>query len=151
MDELGQLLIEKKISICSIESFTVGTFASRLGQISGISKVYKGSAVTYQSIIKEKLLHIDHELIERYGVVSSEIAFEMAKNGQKLFESDLAISFTGNAGPTAMEGKPVGLIYIGVATKQGIDVFEYHLQGTREDIVNQAIQQGIDTLIEKIK
>ena len=70
MDELAKALIKYNISISSVESFTVGNFAAMLGSIPGISKVYKGSLVTYQNKTKERLLGISHEVIEKYGVVS---------------------------------------------------------------------------------
>ena len=108
MDELAQILKEKDISISSVESFTVGGFASLIGSISGISQVYRGSLVSYQTRIKRDVLHIDQKIIDNYGVVSNEVAGLMAINGQKMFDSDICISFTGNAGPTAMENKPVG-------------------------------------------
>ena len=102
MNELAELLIKNNISIGTVESFTVGNFATMLGNIPGISKVYKGSLVTYQSETKERLLGIEHPLIEKYGVVSKEIATLMCVNGKSILDVDLCISFTGNAGPDAM-------------------------------------------------
>lgn len=150
MDELAKLLIQNNISISSVESFTVGNFGAMLGSIPGISKVYKGSLVTYQSITKERLLGISHEVIEKYGVVSKEIASLMCVNGKQIIDSDICVSFTGNAGPDAMEGKPVGLVYIGILY-QGVNIYELKLKGTRQEIQKQAIDFVIRKLIEKIK
>ena len=75
----------------------------------------------------------------------------MAIQGQKLFDCDLCISFTGNAGPSAMEGKPVGLIYIGIAYQEHIHTFCYHLSGSRDDIQKQAILLGIEKILEILK
>ena len=151
MDELSQILIQKNISIGSVESFTVGRFASMLGSIPGISKVYKGSLVTYQSVTKERLLGIEHEVIERYGVVSKEIASLMAINGQAILNSDVCVSFTGNAGPDAMENKPVGEVYVGLRVKDELFVYGLNLKGSRSDIANQAIDFAIKKIIEKLK
>ena len=96
-------------------------------------------------------MHIDEKVIEQFGVVSNEVAGLMAIQGQKMFESDLCISFTGNAGPSAMEGKPVGLIYIGIAYKDNIHTFCYHLSGSRDDIQKQAILIGIEKILEILK
>lgn len=148
MEELAQLLMQEKISISSVESFTVGGFANKIGSISGISSVYRGSLVSYQTRIKRDLLHIDEKIIEKFGVVSREVAGLMAISGQKMFDCDLCISFTGNAGPQAMEEKPVGLIYIGIAYLDHIHTFCYHLSGTREDIKKQAILLGIEKILE---
>lgn len=151
MNELAQLLIENHISISSVESFTVGNFATMLGSVPGISKVYKGSLVTYQSITKERLLSIDHSLIEKYGVFSKEIASLMCINGRSILDSDICVSFTGNAGPDAMEGKPVGEVYIGVNIKGDISIYKLNLDGSRKEIVDKAITFVIRKIIEKIK
>ena len=149
-DELAKLLIQFNISISSVESFTVGNFATMLGSVPGISKVYKGSLITYQNETKERLLSIPHDVIEKYGVVSKEIASLMCINGKQILDSDICISFTGNAGPDAMEGKPVGLVYIGILYK-GVNVYELNLKGTRQEIQQQAIDFVIRKLIEKFK
>ncbi len=150
MDELAKALIKYNISISSVESFTVGNFAAMLGSIPGISKVYKGSLVTYQSATKERLLGISHEMVEKYGVVSKEIASLMCINGKQILDSDICVSFTGNAGPDAMEGKPVGLVYIGILY-EGVNIYELKLKGTRQEIQRQAMDFVIRKLIEKIK
>ena len=151
MDELASLLIEKNISVASVESFTVGAFANAIGSVSGISKVYRGSLVSYQSRIKRDVLKIDQKTIDTYGVVSNEVASLMASQGQKMFSSDLCISFTGNAGPSAMEGKPVGLIYIGIAYLDDIQTYCFQLKGTRESIKNQSLLLGIEKILEILK
>ena len=65
--------------------------------------------------------------------------------------SDICISFTGNAGPSAMEGKKVGLVYIGVAFLDDIETYELQLDGTREEIVHQAVRIGAMKILEKIR
>ena len=67
----------------------------------------------------------------------------MAKGGKKLLGSDITLSFTGNAGPSASEGKEIGLVYIGMLTKEGLDVDELHLKGTRLQIKKQAIAYAV--------
>lgn len=151
MDELAQLLKDKNISIASVESFTVGGFASMIGSISGISQVYRGSLVSYQTRIKRDVLNIDEKIIKQFGVVSKEVAGMMAINGQKMFDCDLCISFTGNAGPTAMEGKPVGLIYIGIAYLDSIQTYCFQLNGSRQQIKEQAIHLGCIELLNLLK
>ncbi len=151
MEELAQLLIEQGISISSVESFTVGGFANMIGSISGISAVYRGSLVSYQTCIKRDVLKIDEKIIDQFGVVSNEVAGLMAIQGQKMFASDLCISFTGNAGPSAMEGKPVGLIYIAIAYAQKIHTFCFELSGSREEIKKQAILLGIEKILNILK
>lgn len=151
MDELADILKENNISIASIESFTVGSFANMIGSIQGISQVYKGSLVSYQSCIKRDVLHIKQNVIDTFGVVSNEVAGLMAIHGKELFDCDLCISFTGNAGPTATEGKPVGLIYIGIAYLDKIQTYCFQLSGKRNDIKNQAVLLGIEKILEILK
>lgn len=151
MNELARLLIEKNISISSVESFTVGNFAAMLGSVPGISKVYKGSLVTYQSIAKERLLSIDHHIIEKYGVVSKEIASLMCINGKSILDSDICVSFTGNAGPEAMEEKPVGEVYIGINIGNDISIYQLNLDGSRKEIIDKAVSFAIKKIIEKLK
>lgn len=150
MDELAELLINRKISISSVESFTVGNFAAKVGSVSGISKVYKGSLITYQNETKQRLLSIDRYIINRYGVVSKEVASLMCVNGKQILNSDICVSFTGNAGPDVMEDKAVGLVYVGIAYEE-IKVYELNLTGSREEIVKQAIDFAIRKIIRKIK
>lgn len=151
MNELAQLLISHNITISSVESFTVGNFASMLGSVPGISKVYKGSLVTYQSETKERLLSIDHDIIAKYGVVSKEIASLMCVNGKAILNSDVCVSFTGNAGPDAMENKPVGEVYIGINFKDDISVYKLNLKGSRSEIVKQAMDFAVRKLIAKFQ
>ena len=151
MNELAQLLISHNITVSSVESFTVGNFASMLGSVPGISKVYKGSLVTYQSETKERLLSIDHDIIAKYGVVSKEIASLMCVNGKAILNSDICVSFTGNAGPDAMENKPVGEVYIGINFKDDISVYKLNVKGSRSEIVKQAMDFAVRKLIAKFQ
>lgn len=68
-----------------------------------------------------------------------------------MFDTDVCVSFTGNAGPDAMEGKKVGLIYIGISYQDDVHTYEYELSGSRQEIVNQAIQLGIMNLLNILK
>ena len=115
-----------------------------LGSVPGISKVYKGSLITYQNETKERLLSIPHDIIEKYGVVSKEIASLMCINGKQILDSDICISFTGNAGPDAMEGKPVGLVYMACCVKGKTVVKRYQFKGNRAKIREQSTVKALD-------
>ena len=88
-------------------------------------------------------------MIEKYGVVSKEIATLMCVNGKSILDTDLCVSFTGNAGPDAMEGKPVGEVYIGIAYKDVV-VYKLNLDGSRKEIALKAIEFACKKIIEKI-
>lgn len=145
-DIIGSYLIKNGISISSVESFTVGSFANLIGSVPGISKVYRGSMVTYQTEMKHKLLSISSTDINTYGVVSEEIAYQMAKRGAEIFHSNLCVSFTGNSGPLPMENKPVGLCYIGICFNNETKVYTLHLSGNREEIKQQALNKACEIL-----
>lgn len=143
---LKQLFNEKGLTLGSVESFTGGLFASEITSISGASSFFKGAVVTYATEEKIKVLGISEELVNKYGVVSRECAEQMAIQGSKVLNVDYCISFTGNAGPSAMEGKPVGLIYIGVFDGKECHVLEKKLVGTRNFVRKEAILIALDFL-----
>ncbi len=151
MKDLIEVLKEYNLTIASVESITGGLFASSIVSVSGSSEVYLGSLVTYANIIKEKLLNIEAEFINKYGVVSSEVAKEMAKQANKLINSDIMISFSGNAGPNTLENKPVGSIYSCI--KYHNDYYEYydHLSGERNEIRLEIVNLSKDRIIQIIR
>ena len=116
-NKIKKLFDEKHLTLGSVESFTGGLFASEVVKIPGASSFFKGSLVTYATEEKIRLCGVSKKIIKKYGVVSSECAKEMAVKGLKKLGVDYCVSFTGNAGPSAMEGKPAGLVYIGFAWK----------------------------------
>ena len=148
-ERINQLFREKGYTLGSVESFTGGAFAEAITSVSGASHFFKGAFVTYATEEKHRLLGVSWETIDKYGVVSQEVAGEMAGHGKPLLNVDYCISFTGNAGPEAMEGKPVGEIYIGVAYLDMCQVFAYHLEGDRKTIQNKAINIAFE-ILEKI-
>ena len=145
---LKEDFVNKGLTLGSVESFTGGLFASEVTKVAGASNYFKGSAITYATEEKEKILGISHDLVEKYGVVSEQIAFEMAEKGRSLLNVDVCVSFTGNAGPSAMEDKPVGEIYIGISDKKQTMVYPYQLKGDRKSIQTQAISLAIEHLLK---
>ena len=148
-------LVEKldslDLTLSSIESLTGGLFASSVTSIPGVSSVFKGTVVTYQTSIKEDVVHVDKKIVKEYGVVSSQTAEEMARHGRELLSSDVCVSFTGNAGPSAMESKPVGLVYIGVAIGSSVYTIERHFTGDRNSIRQSCVEEGARFVLEVIE
>ena len=147
--DINKLFREKGRTLGSVESFTGGKFASEITSVSGASHFFKGAIVTYATEEKARILGIPYADIDQYGVVSQEIAGQMASHAKMLLNVDYCVSFTGNAGPTAMENKPVGEVYIGVAFYDKCQVFAYHLEGDRKTIQNKAINIAFE-ILEKI-
>jgi len=136
MEEVvGDLLKRKNLTISTAESSTGGLISSRIINVPGASKYMIGSVVAYSNDIKEKILGVKKDTLINYGAVSEETAREMALGAKKLFNTDIALSDTGIAGPTGgTEEKPVGLHYIGFAYKDLIKVEKVIFKGERNDI-----------------
>lgn len=116
-ETLAKLLTEKNLTIATAESCTAGGIANRISSVPGASKYLVGGVITYATEAKEKLLGVKHSTIEDFNVVSANVALEMATGAMKLFDTDIAISITGLAGPDAVDGIEPGTIYIGIALK----------------------------------
>ena len=129
---VANLLLENNITIATAESCTGGLVAETLTNISGISKVFIGGAVTYANEAKEEILGVNKQTLEKYGAVSRETAAEMAEGIRKRLNTDLGLSITGIAGPDGgTVEKPVGLVYIGLSSESGTITKELKLSGNR--------------------
>lgn len=130
---LAQKLIKENISISFAESCTGGLLASKLVSEPGVSAIFNGSIISYANEIKINKLGVSREIIETVGAVSEECAKAMANGVANMFDSQLAISTTGIAGPDGgTKEKPVGLVFIGVHYKGQTVVKKYHMPGTRD-------------------
>lgn len=139
-------LIKQKLTIATAESITGGLVAKMITDVPGSSDILKESFVTYAIEAKIKILGVDKNIIDNYGVVSKEVAEDMAKKLKKLTGRDICISTTGNAGPTVCDDKPVGRVYVGIYFKDDLKVYELNLSGERNDIR----QQTADFIFENI-
>lgn len=124
---VGELLIERGLTISSAESCTGGMFAAALTDIPGISAAFDRGLVTYSNQAKVDELGVKPETLEKYGAVSRETAMEMAEGVKRVSGSDIGISVTGIAGPDGgTPEKPVGLVYIGFAYGDKRECREIH-------------------------
>ena len=140
MEKLFETFKNKGLTLGSVESMTGGLFSAKFTGIPGVSAVFKGSLVTYSVEEKINIVGVKKETIETYGVVSEEVAIEMAERGRKLLNVDICISVTGNAGPTAEPGgKPVGCFYVGVSSKKGSFAKRYQRTQKRNMVRNSAV------------
>ena len=148
---LGRLLTEKKLTISTAESCTGGKIAATLSSVSGASNYFKGSVVSYATQTKINVLGIANEVIAKYGVVSAEVATEMAKSAQKIMNSDFAIATTGNAGPTkGDESTELGTVFIAVATPNGVFVEEFNFGQPREKVIDRAVSKALELIYKEI-
>lgn len=140
MKKLFEAYKEKGLTLGSVESMTGGLFSAKFTEIPGVSAVFKGGIITYSVEEKINIVGVKKETIEKFGVVSEEVAKEMAELGRKLLNVDVCVSVTGNAGPTCEPGgKPVGCYYVGVSTKNGTSVKGYLKAQKRNKVRNSAV------------
>ena len=111
---LIELASEAGITFGFAESLTGGLISSSVVEVPGASAAFKGSVVSYTNEVKENVLGVPSEIIEKYTEVSDECAKAMAEGTCRVIGCDLAVSVTGIAGPTGeLPGKPVGTVYMG--------------------------------------
>ena len=148
---IGKKLTELGKTLAIAESCTGGKISERITSNAGASQYYKGSVVSYATQSKVDLLKIDAALISEYSLVSIEVAEAMATQAQKLFNTDYAISTTGNAGPTrGDDNAEVGTVCIALATPKGIFSEEFHLGNHRTKVINKAVNKAFELLQKEI-
>ncbi len=129
--ELGRILKEHGLTVSAAESCTGGEIAHLFTSVPGSSAYFLGSVTSYAISVKEKVLGVPAQTIEKYGVVSSEVAAAMAEGVRKLTGSDYSVSTTGLAGPGGDEFNPEGTVWVGVATPKGTKTIKYCYKNDR--------------------
>lgn len=139
-EAFGSRLRARGWSLAVAESCTGGLLGAKITSAAGSSDYFRGGVIAYSDETKTKLLDVAPTLIERHGAVSEEAAAAMAVGVQNALLSTMAISITGIAGPGGgTKEKPVGLVYIGVATGDNVSVKRMQLPGDREAIRHRAV------------
>ncbi len=128
-----RLLKQKGLKAATAESCTGGLVSERITQVSGASKVFECGICTYSNQMKASILGVKCETLQKYGAISKETAAEMAAGIRRVSGADIGVSVTGNAGPSASEGKDVGLVYVGVSSEPLSEVLELHIRRTDDD------------------
>jgi len=151
MIELIKQLQEHHLNVSVCESFTGGLLASAFTHVPGVSSVFKGGIVAYQNSVKEHLLQIDAQLLNTEGAISEACAKAMAIQTQKLLDSDICVALTGNAGPTCLEGKALGLWYLAISSHKGCITYQFQTQLERNQLQVYAVNLTIEYLKTWIK
>lgn len=148
---LGKQLAQKGKTIAIAESCTGGKIAQTLTSVAGSSAYFKGSIVSYATETKINVLGVNAETINKYSVVSAEVAQEMAVCIQKLMQTDYAIATTGNAGPTKGDADAeVGTVFIALATPNEVFVEEFNFGQPREKVIDRAVNKALELLQKEI-
>ncbi|MDR6301472.1 competence/damage-inducible protein A [Mesonia maritima] len=151
-ERIAKKLNQHNFTVATAESCTGGKIAARFTTFPGASSYFKGSIVTYATSAKNDVLKIPKDFIEKYSVVSAEITEEMAKRTRKLFHSDFAIATTGNAGPTKGDSDAeIGTVFIAIASKENVEVFEFNLGNQREKVTEKAVNKAFELLLNHLE
>ncbi|TFG75402.1 MAG: competence/damage-inducible protein A [Flavobacteriales bacterium] len=148
---VGKLLTSKRMTLSTAESFTGGKIAELITSVPGASVYFKGSLVAYATQTKIELLEVPFSLIEKYSVVSEEVAIVMAQNARRLLKTDFSIATTGNAGPTKGDSDAeVGTVFIAISSPLGTISQRFVMGSNRERIVQKAVHKALELLQKEI-
>ena len=143
---LVDMLSARASTVAVAESLTGGWLGSSLTEATGCSAVFLGGVVAYSPFIKEEVLGVSAADIEKYSVVSEQIAAQMATGVAKAMNATYGLSTTGEAGPDPATDNPVGTVYIGLAHPGGVEVVKKQFHGDRDAIRKRAALTAIDLL-----
>lgn len=149
---IGKILKEKGLTLSAAESCTGGEIAHLITTVPGSSAYFLGSVTSYAVKIKEQVLGVPAETIEKYGVVSSRTAEAMADGVRKLTGSDYAVSTTGFAGPGGGdEREPEGTVWVGIATPKGVFSQRYNYRNDRRRNIQRFAASALYTLLKRLR
>ncbi|RYD05407.1 hypothetical protein N752_08670 [Desulforamulus aquiferis] len=140
---VGQLLIDAGLTLGVAETCTGGLIEARLSDIPGASRYLMGGIVAYNNHVKEKILGVPQEILTQFGAVSRQTAIAMAEGVRRELGSNIGLAVTGIAGPSSSEGKPIGLVYIGLSSPTGTCFREYIFPGERTAIRNGTVNAAL--------
>jgi nicotinamide-nucleotide amidase len=142
---VGALLKQRGLKLSIAESCTGGLLGARITNVAGSSDYFERGVVVYSNRSKSELLGVPAEVIERHGAVSRETASAMAQGIREAAKTDLGLAVTGIAGPGGgTPEKPVGLVYIALASSSGVKVDEQRFLGSRDQVRLKASQAALD-------
>ena len=146
-EQVGKLLLEKKQTLALAESCTGGLISHRITRVAGSSAYYLGGAVTYANNAKMQFLGVQSETLEKHGAVSQQTALEMSRGIKHRTGATIAVSVTGVAGPSGgSPDKPVGTVWIGLASDTIHESRHYRFHGDRERIILATSQAALNWL-----
>jgi nicotinamide-nucleotide amidase len=142
--EIVDHLRERGETVSTAESLTAGAVSSAIVTIAGASDVFVGGTTAYRDEIKSSHLGVDPQIIEKFSVISEEVAVAMAKGAIKSFGTTWSIGTTGVAGPNPLDGHPVGAVWVAIEGPI-CQTIELSLSGERESVRNAATSSAIAT------
>ncbi len=148
---VGRKLKEKHLTVASAESCTGGKIAEALNRYAGSSAFYYGSVVAYDNSVKQNVLGVTAESLQTHGAVSESVVRQMAEGAKRLLKTDYALATSGIAGPDGgTTEKPVGTVWIALATPTETIARCFHLGKLREQITDRATTQALIMLLRAL-
>jgi nicotinamide-nucleotide amidase len=150
---IAQILIEKlaakKYMMGSAESCTGGNIAHSITAVAGSSAVFSGTVVSYSNEVKHNVLSVSNDTLAQYGAVSGQTVEQMLSGACHVLGTDCAVATSGIAGPGGgTPDKPVGTVWIGAKSPEGVQITEYHFPGNRDRVINRATATAMLMLIK---
>ena len=146
-ETLVELYKVRGMTCATAESCTGGGVGSAITAVPGASAVFYGGVISYDNSVKQNVLGVRSDTLRTVGAVSAECAAEMAHGVRKLVGADIAVSVTGIAGPGGgSDLKPVGLVWFGLASAQGVRTEKAIFPGDRAKVREQAVLHAIGML-----
>jgi PncC family amidohydrolase len=144
---VGAALLEKHWRVATAESCTGGLLARRITDVPGSSGWFERGFVTYSNASKVDLVGVSVADLDAHGAVSAAVAEQLAEGARQRAQVEMGVGITGIAGPAGgSEEKPVGLVFIGIASPGGRAVRKYRFMGTRKTIRERAAQTALDLM-----
>ena len=132
-NKIVKYCIKQRKKLATAESCTGGLIGDRITNVPGSSEIFKGGVIVYSNESKVKNLGVDEEMLNQFGSVSKDTAKKMAENVKSMFNSSFGLSVTGIAGPSGgTKEKPVGLVYIGLASDKSTIVKKFNFSKDRK-------------------
>jgi nicotinamide-nucleotide amidase len=148
---VGNLLREKKATLCTAESCTGGFIAHKITSVPGSSDYFTGSVVAYANEVKENFLNVPNYVIEKYGAVSEQVVELMAENARNIFDTGYAVACSGIAGPDGgTQEKPVGTVWIAVATPAEVKTKLLRLGKGRSKVIEETALNVLNMLRKEL-
>jgi len=142
-------LASHNLTLAIAESCTGGMLSSWLTEQSGVSNVFKGGVVCYANDVKQRILGVPKQTLQKHGAVSAETATALARGVRKALKADVAIAITGIAGPTgAVSGKPVGTVFIATCEGQKVTARRYQFTGGRKAVREKACVAALQQILD---
>ena len=151
VDQIAQLFNASKKTLSVSESCTGGKIVEMITTEPGISSFFRGSLVAYATDTKTSVLGINKNIIDKFSVVSKEVAESMAIASNKVFKTDYAIATTGNAGPSKGEtDDELGTVHIAIASPKGVKSKKFNFGQPRERVIAKATYKALEMLQKEI-